>query len=298
MENQIMLDESCYVLILNYQTYQDTIDYVTVLRKQKSVNLRLLIVDNCSPNDSFIILVEHFKSTKNVEVIQSERNGGYAYGNNYGLRYLESASVDYILVSNNDIEIDDEMLLFKLIKKYQQLDRPAFAAPIMRVNGKPSKYAAWKIPTLMDDLIGSLGSLQKIFGNKTVYKMQANSGAMVVDCLPGSFFLAKKEIFYNIGLMDEGTFLYMEEVILAHKVRQSSTCNYLIPSLAYDHATAKTISTQLSSVKMRSHLIDSRIYFHRHYLKTGELGINLLLFLFHIWVIENYIWTKVKNFRA
>ncbi|MBC7490516.1 MAG: glycosyltransferase family 2 protein [Glaciimonas sp.] len=292
-----MLEDSCCVLILNYQSHQDTIDYVAILQKQKCINLRILIVDNCSPNNSFTILVEHFKSTKNVEVIQSERNGGYAYGNNYGLRYLESASTDYILVSNNDIEIDDQMLLFKLIKKYKQLDRPAFAAPIMHVNGKPSKYAAWKIPTLIDDLIGSLGLLQKIFGNKTVYQINANVDSVAVDCLPGSFFLAKKAIFYNIGLMDEGTFLYMEEVILAYKVKQISASNYLIASLTYDHATSKTISSQLSSVKMRNHLINSRVYFHRKYLKTGKFGINLLISLFYVWILENYLWSKFKSLR-
>ena len=293
-----MLDDSCYVLILNYQSYQDTIDYVGILHKQKSVNIRILIVDNCSPNNSFTILLDHFKSVENVTVIQSERNGGYAYGNNYGLRYLATASIDYILVSNNDIEIDDEMLLCKLIKKYKQLDRPAFAAPTMRVNGKPSKYSAWRIPTLMDDLIGSLGLLQKIFGNKTVYKIKENVDSVAVDCLPGSFFLAKKAIFYNIGLMDEGTFLYMEEVILAHKVKEINASNYLITSLTYDHTTSKTISSQLSSIKMRAYLIDSRVYFHREYLKTGKFGLFLLISLFYLWILENYLWSKFKSLKV
>lgn len=290
--------DSLYVLILNYQSYQDTINYVEILQEQQNIRLNILIVDNCSPNNSYTFLLEYFKSFENVKVIQSERNGGYAYGNNYGLRYLKDINVDYILVSNNDIKVDDNMLLCKLIKGYKLLYRPAFAAPIMRVNGKQSKYAAWKIPTLMDGLIGSLGTLEKIFGNKTIYKIDKKDDAMAIDCLPGSFFVAKKEIFYDIGLMDEGTFLYMEECILAYKVKQNKLINYLVVSLTYDHAISKTISSQLSSLKMRLHFTNSRVYFYRKYLKTGEFGISLLILLFQVWKIENYIYTKFKIIRS
>lgn len=293
MNDHLSIEATCYVLILNYCSYQDTINYVKILKKQKSIILKILIVDNFSENDSFSILLNYFKDSEDVEVIQSAKNGGYAYGNNFGLRYLANIKVDYILVSNNDIQIDDELLLFNLINKYQQLNRPAFAAPVMRVNGVKSKYAAWKIPTLKDDLVGSLGTLEKVFGNRTVYVIDDKDDAMPVDCLPGSFFIAKKEVFFDIGLMDEGTFLYMEEVILATKIRNVNLVNYLIKSLVYDHATSKTISSKFSSIQMRCHLINSRTYFHRTYLKTGKLGIGLLIILFHLWKVENYIYKNI-----
>ena len=286
------------VLILNYQSYIDTINYVKNIQNQKKININILIVDNFSLNDSYNILLKKFKDCQNVQVIQSDRNGGYAYGNNYGLHYLQHVDVDYILISNNDIVIDDNLLLYKLINSYKKLYKPAFVAPIMHVNNIPSPYAAWKIPTKTDGIIGTLGLLQKIFGDKTRYNFDEENSTLAVDCLPGSFFMAKKEVYYDIGLMDEGTFLYMEECILAYKVKQHKLINYLIRTSSYEHLVSKTISSHLSSTKMRLHFNDSRIYFFRNYLKMSRLGIGLIKCLFQLCKIENYFYRKAMLMRG
>jgi GT2 family glycosyltransferase len=286
---------SVYVIILNYQSFQDTINYVDNLQNQDEIDLHIVIVDNCSPNNSFGILNNHFSNCDYVEVIKSERNGGYAYGNNFGLRYIENRNIDYIIISNNDIEISDTMLVSKMIKHYEYLDSPAFVSPVMHINNHPSPYPAWKLPTLRDDLIGSLRITNLFFKKLITYNIPKESQYFEVDCLPGSFFMAKKNVFFEVGLLDEKTFLYMEEAILAFKVKKSEFKNYLLTDLQYNHLTAQTISSELSNIKMRKHLIDSRIYFHKEYLKTPILGLYLLKFLFLIWKIETYILNKLKK---
>lgn len=286
---------SICVLILNYQSYLDTIKYVDCLKKQENIDLKILVVDNCSPNNSFEILKKYFSSSDHVEIIKSERNGGYAYGNNFGLRYIENQNIDYIIISNNDIEISDTMLVSKMINNYEELDNPAFVSPVMHINNLPSPCPAWKLPTLRDDLIGSLRIPNLFFKKLITYKIPKESKYFEVDCLPGSFFMAKKQLFFEIGLLDEKTFLYMEEAILAFKVKKSNLKNYIITDLQYNHLTAQTISSELSNIKMRKHLIDSRIYFHKEYLKTTILGLYLLKFLLLIWKIETYILNKVKK---
>ncbi len=83
-------------LILNYNSGQDTINYVNNLFEQKGINLSVLIVDNCSTDNSFNLLRKYFSDNSRVDIIKSLYNGGYAYGNNYGLNYL-----------NNKINEDD-----------------------------------------------------------------------------------------------------------------------------------------------------------------------------------------------
>jgi GT2 family glycosyltransferase len=293
----IIRSDSIYVLILNYQSYQDTIDYVECLYSQENVGLNILIVDNCSPNNSFDLLKTTFQGVKNVEVVISERNGGYAYGNNFGLRYLEKKNTDYILISNNDIEVKDPLLLHKMIQEYKTLKDPAFASPLMYVNGRQSLLSAWKMPTLVGDIIGSLRLFELGFDSFKTYSVQSGENRIKVDCLPGSFFMAKKEVFYKIGLMDEMTFLYMEEAILAYKVKKNCLNNYLLTDLRYEHMTSKTISSELSSIKIRKHLIDSRLYFHKEYLKTSIFGRILLIFLFYVWKVETLCYVKVKEIK-
>jgi len=285
---------SIYIIILNYQSFQDTIKYVECLQQQKNIKLNILIVDNCSPNKSFDILKNQFLNCNNVEVIKSERNGGYAYGNNFGLRHIENKNIDYILISNNDIEIADTLLLSKMIQKYEKLENPAFVSPTMYIGNKPSRLLASKLPALLDDLVESLRVFNFFFKNIRTYDIPKQSKYFEVDCLPGSFFMAKKNIFYEIGLLDEKTFLYMEEAILAYKVKKSKYRNYILTNLEYNHLTAQTISVELNNLEMRKHLMDSRIYFHKEYLKTNIFGIFLLKFFFYLWRIETYLLMRFK----
>nr|WP_307742734.1 glycosyltransferase [Massilia varians] len=282
-------------MVLNYNSYVDTIQYVSVLRKQKKVNLRILIVDNCSPNGSFEKLSSEFDGANDVTVIKSERNGGYAYGNNFGLRFIRNWPVDYIIISNNDIGINNPDLISGLVSAYATLADPGFVSGVAHTNGVPAKYPAWRMPTLRDDIIGSLRCLEMFSRNTPAYRTGSTDGAAVVDCLPGCFFLGSKEVFYRIDLMDENTFLYMEEVILAHKVKTAGLKNYLINSLNYEHAGSKTISSLLSMNKMRGHLINSRVYYHKAYLNTSGVGIAAIKLLFHAWKLENVLYSGLKS---
>lgn len=281
---------SIYIIILNYKSYQDTINYVDNLQKQEDVNLNILIVDNCSSNGSFNILNNTFMNVENVKVIKSNWNGGYAYGNNFGLRYLKDVKVDYILISNNDISINDNHLLYKLINEYNKLENPAFVSPIMLIHGKVTKYIARKMPTLRNDILGSLRIFEMIFGFKSSYKIEDNNSIRIkVDCVPGSFFIGKKEIFFNVGLFDENTFLYNEEAILAFKVKSINLNNYIITSLQFEHATSKTVTNEFNASNLRSYYVESRLYFHEKYLQTSRSGILLLKFFYNIWKVETFL---------
>jgi GT2 family glycosyltransferase len=295
MDNLIKTRVKVYVLILNYNSSQDTIQYVNCLQRQELVDLNILLVDNCSPNNSFELLDKEYKNSRNIEVIKSHRNGGYAYGNNFGLRYLEDKDFDFLLISNNDIEIADQRLIFKMIKSYCELTNPAFVSPIMLENNVVSKYPAWRIPSLISDLKASFRLLNIVLPNYSAYKIHKDKNVMEVDCVPGSFFLSSKAIIYKLGLMDEATFLYMEEAILGFKVKQHSLQNYLLTNLNFNHKTSSTISTELSSISMRKHLIDSRIYFHKKYLQTTKIGLFLLAFFFEIWKIETHLINYFKR---
>lgn len=77
-------------LILNYKSYLDTIRVTDELLEAKRRDSKIIIVDNASPNESFQKISEAFSENDLVDVIQSRENGGYAKGNNYGLRYAKN----------------------------------------------------------------------------------------------------------------------------------------------------------------------------------------------------------------
>lgn len=276
------------VLILNYKSYQDTINYTYNILNQKNINVDVLIVDNDSQNSSFENLSKEFVNNSRVRVIESEKNGGYAYGNNFGLKYVEKEDYDYITISNNDIIIDNESLLSQLIKKYSSLNKPAFLSPIQTNRGIPYS-PAWKLPSIQSDIFSNIPILNKFYKKLNSYDLNSEKNTIPVDVLPGSFYLFKKEVIYDLGLLDESTFLYGEERILAYKIKKMKLQNYLDLNLSYEHEQSKTISSNLSKLKMIKLSHESSIYYHEHYKKSSKVGIYILKTLYSI--IQN----RLKN---
>lgn len=275
------MNSKVLVLILNYKSYQDTITYTYNILNQKNINVEVLIVDNKSENLSFENLSKEFVNNSKVIVIESERNGGYAYGNNFGLKYIEKEDYDYIAISNNDIIIDNDLLLYQLIEKYSSLNKPAFLSPIQTNKGIPYS-PAWKLPSIQSDMFSNIPILNKFYKKLNSYDLNSKKNTIPVDVLPGSFYLFKKEVIYNLGLLDESTFLYGEERILAYKIKKMNLQNYLDLDLSYEHEQSKTISSNLSKLKMIKLSHESSIYYHEHYKKSSILGIYILKALYSI----------------
>jgi len=184
-----------YIIILNYDTYNETICYVKNLKKQKLIDLSVLIVDNCSTNNSFEILRNIFSHDKNVTVIKTKYNGGYAYGNNWGLLSIKNETNDYIIISNSDIFISNDTMIKDLITHYKKCDNVAFIAPIMLNNSKIADFPAWKIPTIFDDIIDTTFLFKTLLKKQIGYEIKDKSN-IVVDCLPGVIFFGQQGYFF------------------------------------------------------------------------------------------------------
>lgn len=266
------------VLVLNYNSCEATIEYVKQLRKQQDVNINILVVDNCSLDDSYNVLHDLYSKSSDIQIIQSHKNGGYAYGNNFGLKFLEKhISLDeFVIVSNNDIEIDDNKLIYNLINNYMHCDNPGFISPVMYVDKNEAKNCSWVLPNMLWD-IRIILPFKNGIADKILYKFKENNKLNCkVDCLPGSFFMGKLITFKEIDYFDERTFLYGEERIIAKKVELSGKSNYLIRSLKYHHLVSKTISTEINNINQIRLVLQGREIYHQFY---GEANLFQLYFL-------------------
>lgn len=70
----------------------------------------IVLVDNLSPDGS----IENLQKAVNnkIDIIQSDRNGGYSYGNNYGAFYLiEKYNIDILFIANPNVEFSEDFLI-------------------------------------------------------------------------------------------------------------------------------------------------------------------------------------------
>lgn len=266
------------IIILNFNGYKDTIKYVRQILRQKDVILDVVIVDNDSSDNSFYHLSREFSKSENIYIYQSSENGGYAKGNNIALRQYRFNGNELVVISNNDIIIDDEFLLSKWEAAHSKCKNVALTSPKMFINNYPSIHRAWKIPSYWDSFKASTSILESLLGDKKLYVFHCNTPIQEVECLPGSFFMISYDLFKDLGFFDEGTFLYAEETILARKIRDKGLKNYLLNDISYTHLVSKTISHHLSRARMRIYFIESLCYYHKKYDGVGPFKIFLLRF--------------------
>lgn len=246
------------VIILNYNTWMETIKEVELVQKQFGLTANdIIVVDNCSSNESYEELskVAEGKFT----LLLSNKNNGYAAGNNIGLRYVYKNGYDYAWILNNDILFNDKELIHKLSNLFQKDNMVAVVNPdIYATDGHMFNRDAVR-PTFYDFTFGILQyrkkgrNIKDLGGYGYVYRPQGC--CMMVDL--------KK--LAEVGFMDEHTFLYNEELILAERLLKK---NYrciccLTASIVHNHSyTIKTFveKKQITKIKM-----DSFIYYLKEY---------------------------------
>lgn len=109
-------------LILHYITTTDTEKCVnSILEKYKKDNVKIVIVDNGSPNDSGKYIYDKYKKNKRIKVILSEKNLGFANGNNLGFEYAKNKlKADFIIMINNDTYLIQDDFLERIVSEYKK----------------------------------------------------------------------------------------------------------------------------------------------------------------------------------
>lgn len=274
------------VVLLNYNDYENTSNYVEFMSKYNSID-KILIVDNNSTNENEVKKLEKLNSDK-VETIVSDKNGGYAYGNNFGLRYLDlnyKDEFDYIIISNPDVFVEENNIK-KTLEFLEKNDKAIIAAPRMHFKTGAARRSAWKRRSFFIDVACSTRITELLLFyllKKGEYsKDELKESILEVFAIAGSFFIAKHEMFKKIGYFDENTFLFFEEDILAEKVKRAGYKIYSLNSEKFIHYESKSIGKAMNVFKKQDILFDSRIYYHKTYENIGKFKVFILNILRYI----------------
>jgi GT2 family glycosyltransferase len=255
-------------IILNYKTFEDTIILGKEILNNYIPNSVIIIVDNCSPNDSYQQLVNAFGSEPTVDVIASPVNGGYAKGNNLGLRYAKKYNPEYVCIINNDVHFFAETIS-QLINDIETNENVGAIAPKQLLpNGEDAAFSNLKIGSFGDALWDYIIAIPR---GKIVYKSTTDDGKLMkVGFVPGSFVFMRFSVAERIDFFDESTFLFNEERFLAKRLEQVGLGCYIDINTSYVHAHSKTIKTEMSFFQKRKTALQSRCLFIKKYYKHGR----------------------------
>lgn len=270
------------VIIVNYNDVEDTKKYVNQIKEYNIIN-RIVVVDNLS---TIIGAFENLKELEDskVKVIQAEKNGGYDYGNNFGIKYLQALNeeYDYYIISNPDIEIEESAIKHCLEVAENDNSVAVIAPRMFNKENKPIRRSSWKMRTFWLDVVHSTRLLEivfyKILRNGEYSSKDYEKELLEVEAISGAFFIIKSEILNKIDLLDENVFLFYEEDILAKKLAEKKYKTISLNSEKFIHYESQTIGKTFSYYRKMKQLFKSKMYYHKTYNKINFLQV----IVFHI----------------
>ena len=291
---------STAIVILNYNDYENTKKLVKNIKEYKILD-KIVIVDNKSTNNDELKRLNTLICDK-VDVIVSDKNGGYSYGNNYGLKYIDKKygeqKFEYVIISNPDVYVK-EYDIEKTIEFLNNNKKCVIASPRMYYTNGPARRSAWKNRKIITDIANSTRITQAIlfpFFKKGEYsKKDFKNSVQEVDAIAGSFFVANHKLFRNIGYFDENTFLFYEEDIIGVKAKEKGYSIFSLNNLSFIHYESKTIGKIMNIFKKQDVLFNSRIYFQKEYNKANSFQIMIFMILRYIRKVELIFETLIKK---
>lgn len=278
------------LIILNYNDADTTEKLIRLVRDYSALN-HIVVVDNRSTDDSYERLRVY--ASEKVDVLLADANKGYATGNNFGAFYaLEKYQPEYLLIANPDVEFTEQVVV-KLVEALESSEQGAVAAPIVNQG-----YNVWSLPTywgIIEALFLVWFNLDKRSQKK---KLIAKGGVQPVGVVEGSFFCVKADVFRQIGGLDERTFLYCEENILAKRVNNVGKQVLVLADERYDHFHSQSIRKHYrSKAKAFPNFYPSFELYLKEYLHVGPVAHGFYRLCFKLAHLERVLYDVVMRMK-
>lgn len=268
------------IVIINYKTGQLVIDCLKTAIPQLQDRQQIVIVDNCSADGSAEIIqrwVDDQAVSDRVQMILSPQNTGFSGGNNLG---IESRRADFYLLLNSDTLLR-EGALQRLLETARQHPEAGMVSPRLEWPNGDSQISCFRYHSPISELIYAAGSapVTALFRKKVV----ALPVQDVETCPEWTSFacvMVSAALIEDIGLMDDGYFLYYEDVDYCRMARDRGWKIINNPAARVVHLRGGSSDVK-KNIERKSRLpryyYASRTrYFAKHYGRAGLATANLL----------------------
>lgn len=244
------------VVIVNYKTAELTAACLRSLEPEVASDpgIRAVVVENASGDDKAIgaTILEHGWGAWAALTI-AERNGGFSYGNNRGiepaLRWPNPP--DYFLLLNPDTEVRSGAI--RALVDYMDTHPDVGIAGCSFENEDGSDWPiAFRFPTAWSQFEQGIrfGPVTRLLKNRVVARTMGREPAEV-DWVAGACMMVRRKVVEDIGLMDEGYFLYFEEVDFCLRARRAGWRCWYVPQSRVMHISGASTGVSARDRKLK-----------------------------------------------
>ena len=200
-----------------------------------AAELHITVVDNDSGDGTADVVRREFQD---VKLVALDENVGFSAANNLVLR---ETTAEYVLVLNPDTRIC-EGTLDTLLRVMDGNERVGIAGcRLVQEDGTFDHAARRSFPTPASALGHFLrvGRSERAPASLAAYRAP-DVGEGPVDAVNGAFMLMRRAMLEEIGLFDEGYWMYMEDLDLCYRAARAGWITWYEPSVEAVHIKAGT----------------------------------------------------------
>jgi len=267
--------------VINYKTPELSVKAVSSLIKQCDFESdKVVLVDNDSGDGS----VDYFRKSeisdrlgKDVLLIESPKNGGFSFGNNQAIEKIEA---EVYLLLNSDAQLEDGAIDI-MLKQLKDNPEIGLVGPLAVGEDGEHQISCFNNRTMTNELLrtAKVSILARFFGWFGVREVaQPSAGnARDVDWLSFVAVMIRGDVIRDIGLMDDGYFMYLEDNDYCRRARNKGWRVRYEPKARVVHAN-KGWSGRFLERQPHFYYESRTRYFIKYY---GRLG----------WLVANLFWT-------
>jgi N-acetylglucosaminyl-diphospho-decaprenol L-rhamnosyltransferase len=247
--------------IVNWNTADRLIDCLdSIFRHPPARDFEVIVVDNASRDDSVARVRAAFPQ---VRVIALRRNLGYAGGHNQALRVSRGR---FILLLNSDIVVHEGAL--EALLSFMEVRPEAGLAGAQLLWSDGSVQLSYTDDLTLRAVFLQQFGLDRLFPHSRLTAgywrgHEDHSQVRAVPQLSGACLLLRREVLQQVGLLDEGFFMYCEDTDYCTRVRRAGWQLYYVPTARMTHFHGQS-ARQVPAAMIASHGRACVRYFRRH----------------------------------
>lgn len=218
--------ENILISILDFNSKKETINCLKSIKKIKVGNFKLNIMLINNGSREKLNIKEDFVKPISLKIIENSSNLGFSGGHNISFKYAIKNNFNYVLILNNDVELDQNFLK-EMILAIESSDSIGIVVPKIYFSpgnefhkdrykkdeiGRVFWYAGGKFD--WDNVIGFHRGVDEVDIGQYNKRVET-------DYATGCCALIKTEVLKKAGLFDEKYFLYYEDGDLSLRIKKS-----------------------------------------------------------------------------
>lgn len=244
------------------------------------LTVEIIVVDSASSDETVSMLQERYPQ---VRLLAQNENVGFTCGNNIG---LEAARGRYLFLLNPDTEIIDDAIP-QMINYLDEHSEIGIVGPYTLNSDGSSQSSRRHFPTKTLAFFEStwLQSFAPKAMMDNYYVRNAPDDAVLeVDWMQGSALIARREVYEQIGGLDEGYVMYSEEMDWQKRAKDVDWRVVFLGTAKIIHHGGK--STEQIGVQKHIWFQESKLrYFRKHHGKTFAAILRIFLLMNYLWQI-------------